>query len=200
MQPAVLQARPCSSAVIAWLAWSALGVAMTIPSSPASRRSSSELEGLVDPADVEEVAQDVLVAVAETIRGYRGESRFTTWLYQVARFKAIAHLRRTRPSMAVNGSLGGPSPGPGAPSVGADIEPPEVGDSQRISSMIATRTSVDEALQGLPERYRAPVMLRDVEQLPYDVIARRLELNINTAKTRVARGRALVAAHLSAGS
>jgi RNA polymerase sigma-70 factor (ECF subfamily) len=132
---------------------------------------------LVDEADVEEVTQDVLVAVAETVDGFRGEARFTTWLHQVARFKAIAFLRRRRETAAL------PSDDP-------------AGDAQRISSMIATRASIDEVLRQLPEEYREPVVLRDVQQLPYDQLAERLALNVNTAKTRVARGRALVAARL----
>jgi RNA polymerase sigma-70 factor, ECF subfamily len=135
---------------------------------------------VVDEADVEEVTQDVLVAVAETIDGYRGEARFTTWLHQVARFKAIAFLRRRRETMAL-----------------PDDE--AVGDAQRISSMIATRASIDDVLRQLPDEYREPVLLRDVQQLPYDQLAERLALNVNTAKSRVARGRALVAARLGAG-
>ncbi|MGI9596578.1 MAG: sigma factor, partial [Acidimicrobiales bacterium] len=44
-------------------------------------------------ADVE---QDVLVAVTRSIHRFRGEARFTTWLYSLARNVTIAHLRRTR--------------------------------------------------------------------------------------------------------
>ena len=135
---------------------------------------------LVDESDVDEVAQDVLIAVAETVHGFRGESRFTTWLHQVARFKAIAFLRRKRDTVAL------PSEGDAGP-----------GDAQRISSLIATRTSIGDVLRSLPAEYREPVVLRDVEHLPYDQIAQRLELNLNTAKSRVARGRALVAGRLA---
>jgi RNA polymerase sigma factor (sigma-70 family) len=133
---------------------------------------------LVEELDVEEVAQDVLVAVAETIHGYRGEARFTTWLHQVGRFKAIAFLRRRQATTPLDEGDG-------------------VGDAQRISSLIATRASIDDVLATLPDLYREAVVLRDVRQLPYDQIAERLDLNLNTAKARVARGRALVAARLS---
>ena len=130
---------------------------------------------VVQDADAEEVEQDVLVAVAETIGTFRGEARFTTWLHQVARYKAIAHLRRRR-----------------------DVAPLDenVGDAVRISSVIATRTAVDAAIVGLPDHYRDAVVLRDIEQLPYTEVAARLGLNINTVKARVARGRALAAARL----
>jgi RNA polymerase sigma-70 factor (ECF subfamily) len=132
---------------------------------------------LVGEADVDDVAQDVLVAVAETIGGYRGDARFTTWLHQVARFKAIALLRRRRPTEALP-------------------EDERLGDAARISSVIASRAAIAGILRALPVEYREPVILRDLEHLPYDELARRLRMNVNTAKTRVARGRALVAARL----
>jgi RNA polymerase sigma-70 factor (ECF subfamily) len=133
---------------------------------------------LVEEADVDDVAQDVLVAVAETIHRFRGDARFTTWLHQVARFKAIAHLRRRRPTEALP-------------------EDEAMGDAARISSVIASRTSIADILSALPAEYREPVILRDLEHLPYGELARRLGMNVNTAKTRVARGRALVAARLA---
>lgn len=134
---------------------------------------------LIDEADVDDVRQDVLVAVAETVAGYRGEARFTTWLSQVARFKAIAHLRRKREN--------------------ATLDDGTVADAVRISSQLADRATLHDVLAGLPDRYREPLVLRDVHQLPYQQVAGRLGLNLNTVKSRVARGRALVAARLAAG-
>ncbi len=133
---------------------------------------------VVQESDAEEVEQDVLVAVAETIAGFRGDARFTTWLHQLARFKAIAQLRRRKESFVLD---------------------EEMGDAARISSIIATRTVLDEAIGGLPDLYRAAVVLRDVEQRPYAEVAERLGVNINTVKARVARGRALAASRLRAG-
>jgi RNA polymerase sigma-70 factor, ECF subfamily len=131
---------------------------------------------VLDESDAEDVLQDVLVAVAETIGGFRGEARFTTWLNQVARFKAIAHLRRKRDEQRLD-----------------DVEPT---DAARVSSMIANRVSLQRLLEDLPEHYRQAVVLRDIQQQPYDEITRRLGINDNTARSRVARGRALVAARL----
>lgn len=138
---------------------------------------------LVTEADLDEAHQDVLIAVAETVGGYRGDARFTTWLHQVARYKAIALLRRRRPDHPGEAEL-------------LDETTPPPGDAARLSSIIAARVSVEQVIASLPEHYRQPVVLRDVESLPYDAIAERLDLNLNTAKARVARGRALVAAGL----
>jgi RNA polymerase sigma-70 factor (ECF subfamily) len=138
---------------------------------------------VLDPADVDEVAQDVLVAVAQGIGGYREEARFTTWLHQVARYRAIDHLRRRARDRA-------------------DAATPvleALGPSARISSMIATRATLREVIASLDPAYRDPVVLRDVEHLSYEEVAARLGLNVNTARTRIARGRAQVAARMAGG-
>lgn len=130
----------------------------------------------VNEADIDDIAQDVLIVVAEKISQFRGEARFTTWLSQVARNKAIAHLRRKRDEADL-----------------ADVEP---SDAARISSQLASRATLHSVIAALPDHYQRAVVLRDVEQLSYDQVAKRLDLNVNTVKSHVARGRALVAAGL----
>lgn len=129
---------------------------------------------LADHHAVVEVAQDVLVAVATSIASFRGESLFTTWLYSVARNQCRMYLRRqtrTRTS-----------------------EPVEDRPTKRVSSLIAERGAVDAALRGLPDAYRDAVVLRDVEQYSYQEIANTLAIEMNTVRSRISRGRALVAA------
>lgn len=138
---------------------------------------------VLDPPTVDDINQDVLIVVAEKIGTYRAESRFTTWLYRVARFKAIDHLRRQRDSVAL-----------------ADDDSQFPTDAIRMSSLIANRTSIRGAVDELPDHYRDAVVLRDIECLPYAEVAARAGIPLNTAKTRVARGRALVAAKLTAGT
>lgn len=134
---------------------------------------------VLNESDVDDVSQDVLVAVAETIGSFRGDARFTTWLHQVARFKAIAHLRRKRDETAI------------------DDNRHDIPDAQRVSSMLAGQMQLDGLLAALPTHYRDAVKLRDVDQLTYDAVAGRLGISLGTAKSRVARGRALVAARLA---
>lgn len=134
---------------------------------------------VLNEADVDDVTQDVLIAVAETIGSFRSEARFTTWLHQVARFKAIAHLRRKRDEATL------------------EDDGRAVSDAVRVSSMLAGQARLEELLAALPEHYRAAVALRDVQQLPYQEVAHRLGIEVGTVKSRVARGRALVAAHLT---
>ncbi len=66
-----------------------------------------------------------------------------------------------------------------------------------MSSLIANRALIRTAVDTLPEHYREAVVLRDVDGLPYEEVATRAGIPLNTAKTRVARGRALVAAKIT---
>ena len=128
---------------------------------------------LVDETSLEEVAQDTLVAVATSITSYRGQAKFTTWLHTIARRRAADHLRRRRATVPLTEQ--------------------DVGDAMRISSVIATRQSAWALVERLPSPYREAVVLRDLECESYAEIATRLERNVNTVKSHVARGRALLA-------
>lgn len=72
-----------------------------------------------------------------------------------------------------------------------------MGEALRISSLIASRETVRQLVERLPDNYRQAVELRDIQQLPYAEAARRLGLNVNTVKSHVARGRALLARMLA---
>lgn len=147
-----------------------------VDDSPRTRAPIRRL--LIDADAVDDVVQDVLIAVAERIGSFRSEARFTTWLHQVARNKTIDHLRRQRDAASL------------------DDHRTELSDGERISSLIASRSTIRTALDELPERYRTAVTWRDLEHLSYDEIAIRAGIPTNTAKTHVARGRALLAGRL----
>jgi RNA polymerase sigma-70 factor, ECF subfamily len=134
---------------------------------------------LVDAADVEDAAQDTLIAIAAGVGSFRGDAKFTTWLHQIARNRAIDVLRRKR----ATGSL----------------DEHDVGDAQRMSSVIASREHARQLVNRLPERYREAVLLRDIERASYAEAAERLGRNVNTVKAHVARGRALLARMLDDG-
>ena len=131
-----------------------------------------------DSHGVEESVQDTLIAVANSVHTFRGDSKFTTWLYSVSRFKALAYRRRTTDDVELN-------------------EDEKIGDAHRISSIIASRAAVGQELEQLPDAYREAVWMRDVGGLSYDEISVKLDIKVNTVRSRIARGRALVAAGLT---
>ena len=136
---------------------------------------------VVDPGEVEEIRQDVLIRVTRSVGSFRGDSRFESWLSGVARHATIDTIRRKR-----------------------HVEPLDDdahrSDQQRLSSMIATRESVRAMLDALDELYRQPLVLRELEGRSYDEITELLCLPLNTVKSRIFRGRALLAAMVDAHS
>ncbi|MFP3901026.1 MAG: RNA polymerase sigma factor [Acidimicrobiia bacterium] len=130
---------------------------------------------LVDEADVDDVTQDTLVSMAASIGSFTGEASFVTWLFTIAKRRAVDHLRRRRATEPLGD---------------------DVGEAMRISSLVATRETVRTMVERLPDTYRRAVELRDIERLPYAEVASRLGLNVNTVKSHVARGRALLATML----
>lgn len=131
---------------------------------------------LLDEAAVDDVCQDVLISVAGSVGSYRGAAKVTTWVHTIVRNRVVDHLRRQRAT--------------------APLPDDEAGPAERMSSLIATRATVQEALATLPDLYRAPVTLRDLEGLSYAEVAERLGRNVGTVKAQISRGRALVAAAL----
>ncbi|MEL7156241.1 MAG: sigma-70 family RNA polymerase sigma factor [Actinomycetota bacterium] len=125
---------------------------------------------------VDEATQDTLIAVAESIQKFRSESKFTTWLYSIARNVSIGHLRRINPDVSL------------------DTAENSAGASRRLSSVVAERAAIKDAVEQLPSHYRDAVMLRDVERRTYEEIAEELGIELNTVRSRLARGRAMLAA------
>lgn len=128
---------------------------------------------LVDEAEVDDVTQDTLVSMSRSIGSFTGEASFVTWLFTIAKRRAADHLRRRQASQP--------------------LDPDDVGEAVRMSSLIATRATVRAMVERLPEHYRRAIQLRDIERHPYGEIAELLAVNVNTAKSHVARGRALLA-------
>ncbi len=134
---------------------------------------------VADDHSVEEIAQDVLVAIARSISNFEGRSAFRSWMYGVSRNQAKLFLR---------GQSRRPVP----------VEPiDQAGVAMHLSSLVARRETLDNTIQLLPLVYRDAVVLRDVEQLTYAEIGQRLGIEVNTVRSRIARGRALLSVELA---
>lgn len=133
---------------------------------------------LFDEASVEEALQETALAVVNSISGFRGQSRYSTWITSIARHKAINLLeaRRRRSELVLDlGTDGGDIPGP---------------EARTFSSLLVGRLDLDAMLGDLPPKLADVVRLRDVEQLSYEEIAASLDIKLNTVRSRLARGRA----------
>lgn len=133
-------------------------------------------DALLDKSAVDDVSQDALISIAESMGSYDGRGKVTTWVHSIVRRRVVDHLRRQRDS--------------------APLPDDQVAPAARMSSMIATRATVQDALAELPELYRVPVTLRDIEGRSYAEVAETLGRSVGTVKSQISRGRAMVAARL----
>lgn len=138
---------------------------------------------LFKESDVEAAEQMTLIAVAFRIGSFRSESKFTTWLYQVAKNEAKMMIRGER-RHSDRADWGEP----------ADHAEQFVA---RMSSMIADQNMVRAAIDKLGDQQKQALLLREEEALTYEEIADRLEIPLSTAKTWVRRARLALADSLA---
>jgi RNA polymerase sigma-70 factor (ECF subfamily) len=132
-------------------------------------------------ADAADAAQEALLAIVRGLPRFDGRSKFSTWAHRIAHNACIDELRRR-----------GRRPDPGLP----EHEVVVVGGAPAMDQAVADRLSTDEALQTLPEDFRAVVVLRDQLGLDYAEIAEVLGIPPGTVRSRIARGRAALARSL----
>jgi RNA polymerase sigma-70 factor (ECF subfamily) len=143
------------------------------------------LRVLGNPDDAADAAQDALLAMIRKLDGFRGEAAFTTWLYRVAMNVCYDHLRRAKRRPVLRRD--------------DDAPPPEPALDDHADA-VAGAHDVAAALEQVPEDFRVAIVLADVHDLPYDEIAKVLDLPVGTVKSRVHRGRIALAKALGIGA
>lgn len=139
--------------------------------------------------DASEVLQDTLIAAARTLRGFRGASSLSTWLYTIARSFCIK--RRRRPAAAPRVvSLD-------AESRAAEAVPDVRRDPERALADRELGAALETAIGELDPRYREVLLLRDVEGLSAAEVAEVTGLGVPAVKTRLHRARARVRERLA---
>lgn len=131
-----------------------------------------------DAEDARDVCQEAYLRAYRGLRRFRGDARFTTWLYRITANCASTHLGRRRrhrhEELDDDLELSDLSP---------SIDP--VGRSESAS----LRDAVQKALAALPPKLRAVVVLRDIYDLSHEVIAAELGISVSAAKVRLHRAR-----------
>jgi RNA polymerase sigma-70 factor, ECF subfamily len=143
--------------------------------------------------DAEDATQEALIAVVRGLPRFDGRSAFSTWVHRVTTNACLDELRRKgrRPQVARRLDAA-PDTGEGGPR-GHDPADPEPGVDDRLPD----RMAIDDALAALPEEFRVAVVLRDHLGLDYTEIAEALDVPPGTVRSRIARGRARLAALLT---
>ncbi|HEY0545947.1 MAG TPA: sigma-70 family RNA polymerase sigma factor [Pyrinomonadaceae bacterium] len=147
-------------------------------------RMTNDYDGAVD------LAQETFVRVYRAADRYQTSHAFSTYIYRIATNLAISELRKRkrRKLVSLTGFFHGKD---GAEPV--EFDPPDARPLQDTAMVDdERRKAVARAISTLPEKYRAPLVLRDVEGRSYEEIARILEMSEGTIKSRISRARGLL--------
>lgn len=137
--------------------------------------------------DAEEVAQDVLLKVHRKIGNFRGDAALSSWIYRITFNTAMSRLRtnrfsRPREMQAVE--LQGEN---GERTIHEPADWSSIADDHVLRGEMRER--LIEALRDLPEVYRIPVILRDIQGLSTEEASVILRVKPQTLKSRLHRGR-----------
>jgi RNA polymerase sigma-70 factor (ECF subfamily) len=142
--------------------------------------------------EAQDAMQDVLLSAFKYIGGFQGRSKFSTWLVSIARNTAVQRLREQRNDESLD---------EGTMDEDHDYRPRQVRaweeNPEQQYAQSEVKQLVEQGIMGLPRRYRVVVMMRDIEQLSTDEVARQLGLTVPAVKTRLLRGRLMLREWLS---
>ena len=150
---------------------------------------SMVLQLLRNPQDAEEVTQDAFIRAHRGLANFRGDSAFSTWLYQIATNLARNRYwywwrRRRDKSVSIDAPLGAENDLTLADVIPAEVESPD--------DITVTQEFVDRiggAMERLSAKHREILVLRNIKNLSYEEIAVILGISVGTVKSRIARAR-----------
>jgi RNA polymerase sigma-70 factor, ECF subfamily len=131
---------------------------------------------LRDHQDAQDAAQDAFLKAYRGLKNFRPEASLYTWLYRIAVNTCLDYRRkaiRTPPTTECIPEE----------RVSEDRSPDRTCESKEAAE------TVQSALQKLPKKLRAAIVLREIEGLSYEEIARVLNTSVGTVKSRISRAR-----------
>jgi RNA polymerase sigma-70 factor (ECF subfamily) len=147
--------------------------------------------------EAEDIAQEVFVTVFKAIDSFRGEAKFSTWLYRIAANHCKNRMKYLgRRSYKATGELD-----EAAEREMQDAQPsslrPHVDGPDAVLEGLELERSVQAGIAALDEEHRVLVVLRDVEDLSYEEISSITGLELGTVKSRLHRARLQLKEHMA---
>ncbi len=138
-----------------------------------------------DPVEAEELAQDTLIRAYIHADKYREIARFSTWLFTIATNLVRNQVRKRKRQPYMLTLDPAPIDDDRIPLDPADphADPTQDLEGEELGRLIA------EATEQIPEKYRIPFLLREVEELSYEEIQQVTGLKLGTVRSRINRAR-----------
>lgn len=153
-------------------------------------RMTNDYEGAVD------LAQETFIRVFRAADRYQTTYAFSTYIYRIATNLAISELRKRKRRRLVSLTGFFQDREGGEPQ---EFNPPDLKPLPDTELVAAERRgAVQRAIGTLPEKYRAPLILRDVEGKSYEDISRILQTSEGTVKSRISRARGFLREKMTA--
>lgn len=148
--------------------------------------------------DAKDILQETFLGMLRSIKEFRGESRFSTWLYRIASNACLKKRRRgvfePEPEQELSLDQLMPRPGP-------DGKKPEIPDWSEDAERALLRGELSEkmeaAIDRLPRESKIVLVLRDIEGFSAEETAEMLKLSVPAVKSRLHRARVFVRRELA---
>ncbi len=134
--------------------------------------------------DAADMAQEAFIKAYNSLASYRGDSRFSVWLYRIVSNVCLDFLRARKRRQTVSLSV--------VDDEGEETEleiSDESASPEKLLERSMTRDAVRRGLQELTPEYRQILILRELQGMSYDEIAETLGLESGTVKSRIFRAR-----------
>jgi RNA polymerase sigma-70 factor, ECF subfamily len=135
--------------------------------------------------EANEVTQDAFLAAWQGLPAFRGDARFSTWLYRIAYNCVLKQLEQRKRDVALQTAM----------------QAEQVEDDDSVDTELEVRDRqafVREHISNLPAKYRIVLVLRHLQELTYEEMAEILTMPIGTIKTHLFRARNLLKERLEA--
>lgn len=139
-----------------------------------------------------DLSQETFLRVYRSINRYSNLYQFSTWIYRIATNLAIDEIRyRKRRGQVFYRNVMGSRPS--AAKDGYEFEITDVRRSPRDEILRKeSRQILGDAIRSLPKKYRTAFIMKEVQELPYETIAKVLNCSAGTIKSRLHRARELL--------
>lgn len=140
---------------------------------------------LRSPQDAEDLLQKTFLSVFEKMHTFRGEAKFSTWIYRIATNHALMKLRKEkkRTLSSINAPI----------DMGDSFAFPQLVDEEADLSEYFEKKELlgylEDAINKLPDIYRLVFILRDLEGLSNKEVAQIMDLSVPAVKSRILRAR-----------
>ena len=139
---------------------------------------------LASKEEAEDITQEAFVRAYINLHSFDQKRKFSTWIYRIATNLCIDRIRKKKPDYYLDAEVAGTEGLDMYSQIAADEQLPE-----ETLEQMELQERIQYEISRLPDKYRAVIVLKYIEELSLQEISEILEMPLGTVKTRIHRGR-----------